>query len=112
MAFRTIRLHLDGTKRDEVALDLALQLAAEECAHLTPLHVIHPFSPGLGVFDAAAAGAIAEFEYNYRVEAQAAADALLQTAEQRAQKLTFLSNGAWKRAWHTRSYRFTRAMRI
>jgi len=111
MAYKTILLHLDGTKRDEVALDLALQLAAGEHAHLTALHVIHPFYPGLGVFGAAAS-AIAVIERNYRVGAQAAADTLLQAAEQRAQKPTFLSTGAWKWAWHTRSYRFTRAMRI
>jgi len=86
MAYKTILLHLDGTERDDAALGLALQLAAQEQAHLTALHVIHPFSPGLGVYGDAAGGVIAEIERNYRDQAQAAADASLQAAEQRAQK--------------------------
>mgnify|MGYP001462781933 CR=1 FL=1 len=35
MAYKTIPVHLDGTERDGAALGLALQLAAEEQAHLT-----------------------------------------------------------------------------
>jgi hypothetical protein len=55
---------------------LALQLAAKEHAHLMALRAIHTFPPGLGVFGIAAAAAITEIERNYRVAAQAAANAL------------------------------------
>lgn len=55
-------------------------------AHLTALHVIHPFSSGLGVFGDAAAGVITEIESNYQDDARAAVGALVQAAEKRAQK--------------------------
>ena len=84
MAYKTILLHLDGGPRDEKALDIALNVASAEQAHLVALRVIHPFYPALGAFGDAASGVIADMQRDYLDEAEAAASSLRKTAEQRA----------------------------
>ncbi|MDP6475833.1 MAG: universal stress protein [Alphaproteobacteria bacterium] len=86
MAYKTILLHLDGGERAEVALDLALRVAAVEQAHLVVLCVLHPLSPALGAFGDAAAGVIADLQRNYMDEAKLAAEALRKSAERQAEQ--------------------------
>ncbi len=84
MAYKSILLHLDGGARDETALAIALQIAEQEAAHLTALHVIHPFTAALGTFGDAAGGVIADIEQDYFDAARGAAADLQQTVERHA----------------------------
>ncbi len=51
MAYKSILLHLDGGKRDDIRLDIAMKLTAFDQAHLIALRTIpRPENLGFGVF--------------------------------------------------------------
>jgi nucleotide-binding universal stress UspA family protein len=86
MSYKSLLLHLDGGARDEAALGVALHVAQREEAHLTLLHVIHPFTAALGAFGGAAPSVMADIERQYIDDARAAAKGLREMAEERASR--------------------------
>lgn len=86
MAFKTILVYLDGGTRDDLHVDIALDLGKEDKAYLIGLHVIHPFYPTMGAFGDAAAGVIADVQQEYLKEARANAEALRARIEKRVKQ--------------------------
>jgi len=82
--FRSILLHLNGSKRDADTLGLALALAAEHGAQLTALSTITPFHFTPAAMSDALVGSITLLKRGYLSKAQEQAAALRARVERQA----------------------------
>ena len=87
MAYKTILLYLDGGKRDDMRLDIAIELAAFDQAHLIALRNIPRLAhPALGAYAIGAVAAIADAERDYFDNAEEDAKRLRENIERRVEQ--------------------------